>query len=87
MRRCGARTERGEAIYELDEDALRALQPELIVTQALCPVCAVSYTEVAELAQKLPSRPRVIALDRTTSARRLATCARSRRNRPPRRGA
>jgi iron complex transport system substrate-binding protein len=57
------RTERGEAIYELDEAALRALEPELIVTQALCPVCAVSYTEVAELAQRMPSRPRVIALD------------------------
>jgi iron complex transport system substrate-binding protein len=58
-----ARTERGEAIYELDEDALRALQPELIVTQELCPVCAVSYTEVAQLARKLPSQPQVIALD------------------------
>ena len=57
------RTERGEAIYELDEDALRALEPELIVTQALCPVCAVSYTEVAELARRMPSRPRVISLD------------------------
>ena len=57
------RTARGEAIYELDEDALRALEPELIVTQALCPVCAVSYNEVAELARRLPSRPRVIALD------------------------
>ncbi len=57
------RTQRGEAIYALDEDALRALAPELIVTQALCPVCAVSYTEVAELARELPSRPRVISLD------------------------
>ena len=58
-----SRTERGEAIYELDEDALRALQPDLIVTQALCPVCAVSYEDVAKLAAKLPSRPRVISLD------------------------
>jgi iron complex transport system substrate-binding protein len=57
------RTERGEAIYELDEDALRELEPELIVTQALCPVCAVSYTEVAKLARGLPSRPQVISLD------------------------
>ena len=58
-----ARTERGEAIYELDEELLRELEPELIVTQALCPVCAVSYTEVAKLARELPSRPRVISLD------------------------
>src|ERR1700683_4533795 len=57
------RTERGQAIYELEEDTLRALEPDLIVTQALCPVCAVSYEDVAKLAAKLPSRPKVIALD------------------------
>ncbi|MGA9285066.1 MAG: cobalamin-binding protein [Solirubrobacteraceae bacterium] len=57
------RTLRGEAIYELDERAITALSPELIVTQALCPVCAVSYTEVAELAKQMPSPPRVISLD------------------------
>ena len=57
------RTLRGEAIYELDEEAVAALNPDLIVTQALCPVCAVSYTEVAELAERMPSRPRVISLD------------------------
>ncbi len=57
------RTLRGQAIYELDREALRALMPDLIVTQALCPVCAVSYDEVADLAGKLPSRPRVVALD------------------------
>jgi iron complex transport system substrate-binding protein len=58
-----SRTERGEAIYELDEDALRALQPDLIVTQALCPVCAVSYEDVAKVAKTLPSQPKVISLD------------------------
>jgi iron complex transport system substrate-binding protein len=57
------RTLGGEAIYELDRDALAELEPDLIVTQALCPVCAVSYEEVAELAGELPSRPRVISLD------------------------
>jgi iron complex transport system substrate-binding protein len=57
------RTERGEAIYELDEGALSALEPDLIVTQALCPVCAVSFQDVAKLAAKLPSRPKVISLD------------------------
>jgi iron complex transport system substrate-binding protein len=58
-----SRTEQGQAIYELDEDALRALEPDLIVTQALCSVCAVSYEDVAKLAAKLPSRPKVISLD------------------------
>ncbi len=57
------RTQAGEAIYALDEVALRGLAPELIVTQALCPVCAVSYSEVAALAARLPSCPEVIALD------------------------
>jgi|HubBroStandDraft_3_1064219.scaffolds.fasta_scaffold11992_5 iron complex transport system substrate-binding protein len=57
------RTLAGEAIYALDRDALAALEPELIVTQALCPVCAVSYEEVAKVARTLPSAPRVIALD------------------------
>jgi iron complex transport system substrate-binding protein len=57
------RTLRGDAIYELDGNALAALNPDLIVTQALCPVCAVSYTEVAELAKEMPSCPQVISLD------------------------
>lgn len=56
------RTLRGEAIYELDRGVIAALSPDLIVTQALCPVCAVSYTEVAELAEGMPSRPAVISL-------------------------
>ncbi|MBA3809615.1 MAG: cobalamin-binding protein [Solirubrobacterales bacterium] len=60
------RTLNGEAIYELDRDALARLAPDLIVTQALCPVCAVSYEEVAEIANALPSEPRVIALDPKT---------------------
>ena len=60
------RTLNGDAIYALDRDALAELEPDLIVTQALCPVCAVSYEEVAELADELPSRPRIIALDPKT---------------------
>jgi iron complex transport system substrate-binding protein len=60
------RTLAGEAIYELDREQLAALEPDLIVTQALCPVCAVSYDEVAVLAKTLPSAPRVIALDPKT---------------------
>jgi iron complex transport system substrate-binding protein len=60
------RTLAGKAIYELDGAALAALAPELIVTQALCPVCAVSYEEVAQLARRLPSKPRVLAFDPKT---------------------
>src|SRR5262245_46043231 len=57
------RTERGEAIYDLDADRLRALEPDLIVTQELCPVCAVSYDDVRALAETIPTHPRVVALD------------------------
>lgn len=60
------RTLQGEAIYALDGNALAELEPDLIVTQELCPVCAVSYDEVAALAKELPSKPRVIALDPKT---------------------
>jgi iron complex transport system substrate-binding protein len=58
-----ARTAAGQSIYELDEALLVGLAPDLIVTQALCPVCAVSYEDVAALARRMPSAPRVIALD------------------------
>jgi len=56
-------TEQGRAIYELDEDSLRRLQPDLIVTQALCAVCAVSYDDVRAVAERLDSKPNVISLD------------------------
>lgn len=56
-------TEQGRAIYELDEAALRRLQPDLIVTQALCAVCAVSYDDVRAVAERLDSQPQVLALD------------------------
>ncbi len=60
------RTQRGEAIYALDQQALGDLEPDLIVTQELCPVCAVSYDEVAGVARRLSSRPKVVALDPKT---------------------
>ncbi|HMS60815.1 MAG TPA: ABC transporter substrate-binding protein [Solirubrobacteraceae bacterium] len=60
------RTERGAAIYALDEELLRELEPDLIVTQELCPVCAVSYEEVKAVAARLPDRPQVVALDPRT---------------------
>jgi iron complex transport system substrate-binding protein len=57
------RTERGEAIYELDAERLQELEPDLIVTQELCPVCAVSVDDVRAVAGTIPSQPRVVALD------------------------
>ena len=66
------RTAAGEAIYELDRKALAEANPDLIVTQALCPVCAVSFEEVSQLAQELTSRPRTIALDPGTLGETMA---------------
>jgi iron complex transport system substrate-binding protein len=60
------RTAQGEAIYTLDEERLAELQPDLIVTQELCPVCAVSYEEVEAVAKRLDPCPKVIALDPKT---------------------
>jgi iron complex transport system substrate-binding protein len=56
-------TESGAAIYALDEELLGELEPDLIVTQALCAVCAVSYDDVVAVAGRLPSPPKVVALD------------------------
>ena len=60
------RTVEGESIYELDTELLASLEPDLIVTQALCTVCAVSYEDVRALAEELDSHPRVVSLDPTT---------------------
>lgn len=61
-----ARTDQGEAIYELDVETLHELEPDLIVTQALCAVCAVSFEDVRTVAEELASRPQVISLDPRT---------------------
>jgi len=53
-------------IYELDTELLHELEPDLIVTQELCPVCAVSYDEVVKEAELIESCPKVIALDPKT---------------------
>jgi iron complex transport system substrate-binding protein len=66
------RTERGEALYELDAERLAVLEPNLVVTQAVCEVCAVSFDDVKAVAARLPSRPPVVSLDPSTLADVLA---------------
>jgi iron complex transport system substrate-binding protein len=66
------RTERGEALYELDGETLEELRPDLIVTQALCEVCAVSVDDVRAVAATLEPVPRVLSLDPTTLGEVLA---------------
>ncbi len=66
------RTLEGDSIYELDEDAMFELEPDLIVTQALCHVCAVSHDEVQALALRLPGPPSVVSLDPKTYGETLS---------------
>jgi iron complex transport system substrate-binding protein len=61
----------GRALYELDEEQLAELAPDLIVTQAVCEVCAVSYEDVVAVAARLESRPRVLQQDPSTLAEML----------------
>jgi iron complex transport system substrate-binding protein len=65
-------TGEGRALYELDEERLAKLDVDLIVTQAVCEVCAVSYEDVVAVAARLPSGPRVISLDPSTLGEVLA---------------
>lgn len=51
------------ALYSLDMEVLTRLNPNLIVTQALCDVCAVAEDEVRDAACSLPHSPRVINLE------------------------
>jgi iron complex transport system substrate-binding protein len=53
----------GQSIYDLDEELLADLAPDLILTQELCAVCAVSYDDVLVAARKLPKTPRVASFE------------------------
>lgn len=53
----------GSSIYALDHDALAAAKPDLILTQELCEVCAVSYSEVMRSARIMDLGQRVVSLE------------------------
>ncbi len=67
-----AATAESGSIYELDEEELHRLEPDLILTQALCPVCAVSVEDVEAFAQTMDRCPQVIALDPKTLGESMA---------------
>lgn len=58
-----AAVHRGSSLYELDENALRGLKPDLVVTQELCAVCAVAYEEVARCVRRLSGDVAVLSLE------------------------
>ncbi len=53
----------GKSIYRLDERRLAELKPDLILTQELCEVCAVSYSIVQEAARILEGQTEIISLE------------------------
>lgn len=50
------------ALYTVDTALLRELEPDVIVTQQLCDVCAIDYASVATIADSLPKRPKIVNL-------------------------
>jgi iron complex transport system substrate-binding protein len=58
-----SRVHAGSSLYGLDDAKLAALEPDLIVTQELCAVCAVSYEIVDRAAKRLRGDPRIVSLE------------------------
>lgn len=52
-----------DAIYALDAQALAALKPDLVISQALCDVCAVSGAEVSTVLSDLDPQPTLVNLE------------------------
>jgi iron complex transport system substrate-binding protein len=61
-----AAAERGTALYTVNDALLASLRPDVIVTQALCDVCAVRETDVRALASRLSPTPMIVTLSGTT---------------------
>lgn len=56
------RIRNGESLYQIDEQLLRELAPDLILTQNLCQVCAPSGNEVSQVLKALPKAPQILWL-------------------------
>jgi iron complex transport system substrate-binding protein len=52
----------GESLYEIDVDALRAIRPDLVITQDLCDVCALPGDDVEFIVHALAGPPNVLRL-------------------------
>ena len=55
----------GTSIYHIDQDALKKADPDLILTQELCEVCAPSFTEVKSACKILDGDRKIISLEPT----------------------
>jgi iron complex transport system substrate-binding protein len=54
---------RGESLYSVDAEALAELEPDLIITQDLCQVCAASPDDLATTLARVPEPPEVLCLN------------------------
>lgn len=52
----------GRSVYQVDENLLRELAPDIILTQELCQVCAPSGNEVSQALNALPKKPAILWL-------------------------
>lgn len=59
----GGAVHTGSSIYTLDTKALEEARPDLIITQELCSVCAVSYSEVSRAARTLDADAKIVSLE------------------------
>ncbi len=55
----------GASLYTLDERRLAGLDPDLLFTQELCPVCAVSTAQVGDAVAPMARCPELMSLDPT----------------------
>jgi iron complex transport system substrate-binding protein len=56
------RMRNGQSLYAIDEQLLRELAPDMILTQNLCQVCAPSGNEVSQVIKALPKTPQILWL-------------------------
>jgi len=59
----GQRLQEGLGIYEVDLEALQAAEPDLLLSQAICEVCAISSRQVTECSLRLTKTPQILSLD------------------------
>ena len=72
-RHISAAVHRGSSVYNLDRELLERLSPDLVLTQELCDVCAVSYEQVERAVRIARSESAIVSLEPTTLDEILAT--------------
>lgn len=61
-RQVGEHLKARKSIYEIDLPRFKKANPDLILTQELCDVCAVDYGDVVEASKTLPQQPKIVSL-------------------------